>query len=73
MDPVTVGIIVGAVIGLLVGVHGGSGYTHYRHQRAGCPQGTGHRKPRLFASLARGVFVWGSLPLGDGFRIGHKL
>lgn len=62
-------IVVTAVIvaAVLVGAHFGAGATHHRYQRA---MG---RKPRLFASLSRGAFVWGSLPLPGGFRIGHRL
>ena len=63
-------IIVTAVIvaALVVGAHFGSGATHHRYQRA---MG---RRPRLFASLGRGAFVWGGLwPLPGGTRIGHRL
>jgi hypothetical protein len=61
------GLLIGGVIGLLIGIHGGAGATHHRYQRA---MG---RKPRLFASLGRGAFVWGSLPLPGGFRVGRRL
>jgi len=62
-------IVITAVIvaALIVGAHFGSGATHHRYQRA---MG---RRPRLFASLGRGAFVWGSLPGPLGTRVGHRL
>jgi hypothetical protein len=55
------------VAALIVGFHFGHGHANYRHARAS------GRKPRLFASLGRGAFIWGSVPVGEGFRLGHKL
>jgi hypothetical protein len=64
---ITISAIVTFVILLAFAFHAGAGAATYRHAK-NCP--SGHRKPRLLACLGRGVFVWGSLPAGDGLRLG---
>jgi hypothetical protein len=56
---------------IYAGFHLGAGHAHYRHQRRGCM--TGHRRPRVWASLGRGPFVWVSVPLPGRFRLGRRL
>lgn len=63
-------IVVTAVIVGLITFWLGHGHANYRHART-CR--SGHRRPSLFASLGRGPFVWGSVPVGGGFRLGHRL
>jgi hypothetical protein len=73
VTPVEIGAIVGLVVGVALGFHGGSGAAHYRHFRNGCAAGRGHRRPSVWACLGRGAFVWLSVPVGAGFRLGHRL
>ena len=72
MTVVVIALIAGVIFGMYVALHSGAGHAHYRHQRAGCAR-TGHRKARVYASLARGPYVRMSVPVGGGFRISHKL
>jgi hypothetical protein len=67
VTPIEVGLIVGVIVGLYVGFHGGHGHANYRHARA-----RGGR-PGLLVSLARGPYIRGSVPVGKGFRLTHKL
>jgi len=63
---VIAGLILGGIVGLVVGFHGGHGHANYRHARA-----AGHaRRPSLYLS-ARGP--WVSVPGPFGTRIGHRL
>jgi hypothetical protein len=68
----TIVIIIGVIAGIIIGFHTGSGHAHYRHQKAGCAR-TSRRRPSLWAALGRGAFVWLSVPVGGGFRLGHRL
>jgi hypothetical protein len=70
MTVLVASLIAGAAGYLLF--HLGAGSAHYRHAKAGCAR-TGHRRPNIWASLGRGPFVWLSVPLPGGFRIGRKL
>jgi len=58
--------IIGGIVGLAAGFHGGHGHSNYRHARA-----AGHgRKPALYLG-ARGP--WITIPGPFGTRIGHRL
>jgi len=59
-------IWIAIIVGLAIGLHLGAGQAHYRHARASGRS----RKSSLFIG-SRGV--WASVPVGGGFRIGHRL
>lgn len=75
------------ITGLLFGVAvvfafwAGAAHAHHRHARAACPvhpqthqvASGRRRKPSAWVSLGRGPFVWLSVPLPGGFRIGRRL
>jgi hypothetical protein len=66
MSVVTI-VTAAVVAALIVGFHFGAGHAHYRQARA-----RGGRAG-LLVSLARGPYIRGSVPVGKGFRLTHKL